>query len=99
VLLLVVLLPALLQVQAFTVEAVLAGILYMRVQHYTEQLALIAVLDLLLQQQPQVLPTVASPPHIVCVVGRPQFDMFAHMQVSTLGFLAVGAGSSLVTAL
>lgn len=43
-----------LQVGTFTVESVLSGILYMRVQHYTEQLALIAVLDLLLQQQPKV---------------------------------------------
>lgn len=44
-----------LQVQSFTVESVLAGILYMRVQHYTQQLALVTVLDLLLQQQPQVV--------------------------------------------
>jgi hypothetical protein len=42
------------QVQSFSVESVLSGIMYMRVQHYTEQLALIAVLDLLLQQQQQV---------------------------------------------
>lgn len=47
------------QVQSFTIESVLSGIMYMRVQHYTEQLALIAVLDLLLKQQPQV--------HCVCL--------------------------------
>lgn len=42
------------QAPSLTLESVLSGILYMRVQHYTEQLALVAVLDMLLQQQPQV---------------------------------------------
>lgn len=42
----------------FTLESVLSGIQYMRVQHYTEQLALVGVLDWLLQTQlPQVRET------------------------------------------
>jgi hypothetical protein len=43
-----------LQAQSFSVESVLSGILYMRLQHYTEQLAVVAVLDWLLQQNAQV---------------------------------------------
>jgi hypothetical protein len=36
------------------VEALLSGIMFWRVQYHTEQLALVNVLDLLLQQHPEV---------------------------------------------
>lgn len=42
------------QARNFTVECLLRNILYFRVQYYAEQLALIRVLDLLLEQHQQV---------------------------------------------
>eukprot|EP00878_Enallax_costatus_P036706 GHUV01041248.1.p1 GENE.GHUV01041248.1~~GHUV01041248.1.p1 ORF type:complete len:359 (+),score=139.27 GHUV01041248.1:184-1260(+) len=40
--------------QAYTVDSILRNILYFRVQHYAEQLAVTRVLDLVLQQHEQV---------------------------------------------
>ena len=42
------------QAQKFTVESILSGIIYFRIQDSTEQIALVNMLDQFLQVQPDV---------------------------------------------